>query len=128
MYMKKYSPALVLLFSSIANADVPPETQHEVQHLINFVSTSPCQIVRNGSAHEGPEAIKHIQKKYKYFKDDIRTTEQFIEYSATKSTMSGKYYIVMCRDQSPVKTRDWLLQELQEYRTKQSSHAELDSH
>ena len=126
--MKKYAPALVLLFSSITNADVPPETQHEVQHLINYVSNSPCQIVRNGSAHDGPEAIKHIQKKYKYFKDDIRTTEQFIEYSATKSTMSGKYYLVNCRDQNPVRTRDWLLQELKEYRAKQSSRAELDSH
>ena len=119
--MKKYSLAIVLLVSSIANADVPPETQHEVQHLMNFVSNSPCQIVRNGSAHDGPEAIKHIQKKYKYFKDDIRTTEQFIEYSATKSTMSGKYYLVNCRNQSQVKTRDWLLQELKEYRAIQSS-------
>ena len=42
--------------------------------------------------------------------------------------MSGKYYIVNCRDQSPVKTRDWLLQELKEYRTIQSDRAELDSH
>ena len=127
MVMKKVFSAIVLLVTSVANADVPPKTQHEVQHLINFVRNSPCQIVRNGSAHDGPEAIKHIQKKYKYFKDDIKTTEQFIEYSATKSTMSGKYYIVNCRDQSSVKTRDWLLQELKEYRAKQSSRAELDS-
>ncbi len=91
--MNKNSLAIALLVSSTAYADVLPETQHEVQHLISFVSNSPCQIVRNGSAHNGSEAIKHIQKKYKYFKDDIRTTEQFIEYSATKSTMSGKYYI-----------------------------------
>ena len=52
----------MLLVTSVAYADVPPETQHEVQHLLNFVRNSPCQIVRNGSAHEGPEAIKHIQK------------------------------------------------------------------
>ena len=126
--MNKYPLAIVLLFSSFTHADVPPETQHEVQHLINFVSNSPCQIVRNGSAHDGPEAIKHIQKKYKYFKDDIKTTEQFIEYSATKSTMSGKYYIVKCESKNPVKTKDWLLQELKEYRANQSSRAKLDPH
>lgn len=126
--MKVYSSALVLLFSSITNADVPPGSQHEVQHLINFVNNSPCQIVRNGNAHNGPEAIKHIQKKYKYFKDDIRTTEQFIEYSATKSTMSGKYYLVNCRNKSPVKTIDWLLQELKEYRAKQSKRVDLGLH
>ena len=126
--MKKYFLAIVLLVTSIANADVPPETQHEVQHLINFVSNSSCQMVRNGTYHDGPEAIKHIQKKYKYYRDDIRTTEQFIEYSATKSTLSGKYYLVKCGSQNPVKTRDWLLQELKKYRAKQSSRAALDSH
>ena len=126
--MKKYFLAIVLLVTSIANADVPPETQHEVQHLINFVTNTSCQMVRNGTHHDGPEAIKHIQKKYKYYRDDIRTTEQFIEYSATKSTLSGKYYLVKCGSQNPVKTRDWLLQELKKYRAKQSSRAELDSH
>ena len=118
--MKIFFSVTVLLVTNIAQADVPPESQHEVQHLINFVSNSPCQIVRNGSAHDGPEAIKHIQKKYKYFKDEIRTTEQFIKYSATKSTMSGSYYLVKCKGQSSVKTRDWLLQELKEYRKKRS--------
>ncbi|MCK5666488.1 MAG: DUF5329 family protein, partial [Thiotrichaceae bacterium] len=115
-------------FTSIANADVPPETQHEVQHLLNFVTNTSCQIVRNGSAYYGAKAIKHIKKKYNYYRDDIRTTEQFIEYSATKSTMSGKYYLVKCGSQNPVKTRDWLLQELKKYRVKQSSRAGVDSY
>lgn len=105
----------------MARADVPPETQHEVDYLIAFVSNTPCQIDRNWSLHSGPDAIKHIQQKYDYFKDDISTTEQFIEYSAAKSTMTGRDYLLKCTGQSPIKTRDWLLQELQTYRAQRKS-------
>ena len=115
--MKKYA-VILLLSASYSYADVPSEQQHEVQHLMRFVSNSDCQIVRNGSTHNGPDALEHIQKKYAYFKDDISTSEEFIAYSATKSTMTGRYYLVECKGKEKVKTRDWLLQELQQYRMK----------
>jgi len=116
--MKKYA-VILLLSASHAYADVPSEKQHEVQHLMQFVKSSGCQIVRNGSAHNAVDALKHIQKKYDYFKDDISTSEEFIAYSATKSTMTGRYYLVECVGKETVKTRDWLLQELQQYRVKE---------
>ena len=114
--MKRFFPFAMLLLVSVVNADVPVEYQDEVEHLINFVKNTSCQINRNGEYHIGAKAIAHIQKKYRYFKDDISTTEQFIDYSATKSTMSGKYYMVKCGGQEPEKTRDWLLKELKKYR------------
>ena len=55
---------------------------------------------------------------YDYFRDRIETTEEFIEYSATKSTTSGKYYIVICEGQPPIRTQEWLLRELDSYRKK----------
>ena len=111
----------MLLFASLVHADVPPETRHEVDHLIEFVSNTPCQIDRNWTKHSGPEALVHIQQKYDYFRDDIKTTEQFIEYSASKSTMTGRDYLLKCKGQSTIKTRDWLLQELQQYRARRVS-------
>ena len=119
--MKKYYLTLMLLFASLVHADVPPETRHEVDHLIEFVSNTPCQIDRNWTKHSGPEALVHIQQKYDYFRDDIKTTEQFIEYSASKSTMTGRDYLLKCKGQSTIKTRDWLLQELQQYRARRVS-------
>ena len=107
---------LVLLLTAGAHADVPPAQQPEVAHLLGFVRTSTCLINRNGTTHHGEEAAAHIRKKYEYFRDRIRTTEQFIEYSATKSTMSGEYYTVLCNDQEPERTQDWLLKELKHYR------------
>ncbi|NOQ63503.1 MAG: hypothetical protein GQ582_03210 [Methyloprofundus sp.] len=121
--MKKYAVILLLSSTSHIYADVPSEQQHEVQHLMNFVKSSACQIVRNGSAHNAADALEHIQKKYDYFKGDISTSEEFIDYSATKSTMTGWYYFVECKGKERVKTKDWLLQELQRYRIKQETPA-----
>ena len=114
--MKTYSLIVMLFLTHMARADVPPESQHEVDYLIAFVSKTPCQIDRNWTLHSGPEALEHIQQKYDYFRDDISTTEEFIEYSASKSTMTGRDYLLKCKGQSSLKTRDWLLQELQTYR------------
>ena len=100
-------------------ADVPKEQVKEVSHLLEFVKNSPCTFNRNGSKYPGKEGIKHIQKKYNYFRDDIETTEDFIKYSATKSTMSGKYYTVSCPDSQEIKSKDWLLGELEQFRSAQ---------
>ncbi len=100
------------------SADVPPEQKPEVEHLLEYVRQSECVMVRNGSEHVGEKAVKHIQKKYDYFEDDIKTTEMFIEYSATKSTMSGKYYTIRCQGKEDVRSQDWLLEELKIFRQK----------
>uniref|UniRef100_UPI0040578D81 DUF5329 family protein n=1 Tax=Candidatus Electrothrix sp. TaxID=2170559 RepID=UPI0040578D81 len=107
---------MALMLTGTVHADVPPEQQAEVAHLLQFVKSSTCRINRNGSFHQGEEAAEHIRKKYDYFQDKIRTTEDFIKYSASKSTMSGKYYTVHCDGQKPIQTQDWLLRELEAYR------------
>ena len=107
---------LILLTATFTCADVPPEQQPEVRHLIRFVQSSPCVIRRNGKTHSGTEAASHIREKYDYFRSKIKSTEDFIKYSATKSTMSGKYYTVLCEGRKPMRTKDWLLKELKIYR------------
>ena len=110
---------VTMMLTGTAQADVSPKQQAEVAHLLQFVQNSPCRVNRNGSFHQGEDAAAHILKKYDYFRKKIKTTEQFIEYSATKSTMSKKHYTVLCDGQKPIRTRDWLLQELVTYREQQ---------
>ncbi|MCU7960244.1 MAG: DUF5329 domain-containing protein [gamma proteobacterium symbiont of Bathyaustriella thionipta] len=93
--------------------------QNEIDHLLEFVKNTDCQYERNGDLHSGPEAVAHIRKKYNYFKDDIDSSEKFIELSASKSTMSGKFYMIHCADQPSIKSQQWLLQELHRYRAGQ---------
>ena len=114
--MKRILVMVFILLSNSVNAEVSAEQKLEIDHLLNFVKNSSCEINRNGKVHEGSKAASHIQKKYEYFKEDIKTTEQFIELSATKSTMSGKYYTVKCSDSKPFRTKEWLLKELRNYR------------
>ena len=108
----------VFLLQSLSFADVPQEQRAEVEQLLNFVKNSPCTFNRNGTKHPGKESVKHIQKKYDYYRDDIKNTEDFIAYSATKSMMSGKYYTVSCPDNKTIKSKDWLLNELKLIRKK----------
>ena len=96
------------------------DMQSEINHLLAFLENSECQFERNGKIHSGKDTVAHAQRKYNYFKDKIDSAEKFIEYSATKSTISGKYYMVQCKDKPKVKTHDWLLQELKNYRNKGS--------
>jgi len=106
----------LLVFSGIGSADVNGEQAAEVDHLLNFVKSSACQFDRNGEIHDGIEAESHIRNKYAFFRRKIETTEQFIEWSATKSTISGRYYTVKCADAEWIETREWLLQELENFR------------
>jgi hypothetical protein len=119
--MRHFFSIVFILLSSSANADVSPEQKLETSHLLNFVKDTPCKIIRNGEAYDGNSAVTHIQKKYDYFKDDIETTEQFIELSASKSTLSGKYYTVVCGAAQPLRTKDWLLEELGNYRQREGT-------
>lgn len=112
--------SMIVLFALIVPAavqgDVPEGDRHEVDHLLEFLRDSSCMMERNGKKHSGEDAYAHVKKKYDYFRDEIATSEDFIDYSASKSTMSGKYYLVYCPDQPPRRTRDWLLEELRRYR------------
>ena len=92
------------------------DSQTEIQHLLVFVAQTDCQYERNGEMHSGKQAVEHIQNKYDYFKDKIGSTEDFIRYAATKSKISGKYYLVHCTEQPALKSEQWLLAELAAYR------------
>jgi hypothetical protein len=108
--------AIMALLSIDARSDVPDADRHEVLHLLDYLRVSDCAMERNGKNYDSEGAYSHVKRKYEYFRDEIRTSEDFIEYSASKSTMSGKYYRVFCKGESAVLTRDWLLEELRNYR------------
>jgi len=107
--------ALFIVLSTLS-LNVIASTQDEINHLLNFVASTDCKYERNGTMHNGKEAVEHINKKYAYYSDDIQSTEDFIKYSATKSKMSGKYYKIHCSHKSSMKSQDWLLTELMVYR------------
>ena len=108
--------ATILLVALPLHADVPSAQTDEVQHLITYLETSDCNMIRNGKSYDGEDGAKHVRRKYDHFRDEISSTEEFIAYSATKSLMSSKPYQVQCPGEEAVPSADWLLEELKAFR------------
>jgi hypothetical protein len=106
--------ALTLMMDN-ASAD----TQQEIAYLLNFVETTSCKYERNGTIHNGHDARDHINKKHQHYQSKVKTAEDFIRYSATKSMITGRKYKIHCPGHETVYANDWLLTELQVYRSKQ---------
>ena len=114
--MRMILAAAILIVLSIGAARADP-LGDEIVHLINFVRHSSCTFIRNGTEYKGSEAAAHIQDKYEYYKDEIKTVEDFIENAASKSAMSGKPYEVRC-DGKILLAADWIRAEDATYRAK----------
>ena len=112
----KKSLLLIPMVSMVTLADVPPGQVGEVEHLVNFIRNTDCRLERNEKIYSGNEVIEHILRKYDYYREEINSTEDFIEFSASKSVMSGKPYLAHCNNRKPVSGREWLLKELNRYR------------
>ena len=91
------------------------ESTATIEYLLASVAASELQFVRNGKAHSGAEAVKHMRRKYEYFADRIHSPEEFIELAGTKSMLSGKPYTVRGND-GEILTAEWLRTILAEYR------------
>ena len=107
---------LLLTVSEAPLADVPESQVPEVEYLIRSLETSDCEMIRNGKSYDGEAAAAHVKRKYDHFRHRITSTPEFIELSATRSTMSGKKYMVECPGEKPIPSADWLREKLSAYR------------
>ncbi len=112
---------LLLTFSllPLARAEPPAKVQIEVNFLLGYVDGSTCEFYRNGTWHDSKMAQAHLRDKYKYLsaRNQIITTEDFIEKAATKSSFTGQPYEVRCGDGVTVSSNQWLRTELTRFRT-----------
>jgi Family of unknown function (DUF5329) len=122
--------ALSLIWSFMAfsfpspglSAQLSPVQKGEIEHLLSYIEQSGCQFCRNGTWYDDTKKVRHhVELKYDYFmkKKQINSTEDFITWSASKSEMSGKPYLVKSGNQSPMLLSQWLLDELERYRKKE---------
>lgn len=91
------------------------DTACEAERLLDFIESSQCTFVRNGDKYDAAGARAHIQRKYDYIKGRIETTEQFIKYAATESSISDEPYSVICSGREEP-SADWLKRELARFR------------
>ena len=89
-------------------------------YLLKYVEQSRCTFIRNGKEHAPEEAVAHIKRKYEYYKKKIKTAEDFIRLTATKSMISGKPYFIKTEEGETVPSQEWFLNALNQYRKAQA--------
>jgi hypothetical protein len=101
-----------------ARADPPVIVQNEVSFLLGYMTGSACEFNRNGDWYNARKAAAHMRDKYKYLNDrnQISTTEQFIDKAASVSSLSGKPYQIRCNGAATVDSHRWLSEKLAELR------------
>jgi hypothetical protein len=103
---------------AMAAQPAPPAAQAEIDHLLGYIAASNCRFNRNGSWHGMDEARDHIAMKYKYLRDrdKVPDAETFIDDAASRSSFSGKNYLVECPGQPATPSAGWLKAELERFR------------
>jgi len=117
--MKQLSFFFAMLLTSASYAAEPtPATRLEIEHLFTYLQVSGCQFYRNGTWYDSSEAARHLNKKYQYLLDKglVASAEDFIERTASESSMSGQTYRVRCGSNPVVNSADWFGDELEKYR------------
>lgn len=107
----------VMLWSFIGlsiAADWPAE-KVKIDRLIMAIEVSELKFERNGKVHTSKEAAQHLRMKLKnalnsWFSPATEkwTAELFIEKVASGSSLTGKAYVIITKENRRVLSRDWL--------------------
>jgi hypothetical protein len=110
---------IFLILCATTHAEPSPsknDLDRTIAHLLKYVEQSQCTFIRNGKEHSPSEAVAHMKRKYEHFKKKIKTAEDFIRLTASKSMISGKPYLIKTKEGETVPSKDWFLNALSQYR------------
>jgi hypothetical protein len=111
--------ALFVLFSAawLRPAGGATESlEQTIDYLFHYIAESHAVFIRNGSEHTPQEAVDHIRDKYQYYREKIKTPEDFIRLAASKSMLSGQPYLVRPPGEKERRLDQWLREALLAHR------------
>lgn len=105
---------LVALASGPLHAEEKPLSEKaKIEQLIQRVENlKDAKFVRNGNEYDAKTAGKFLKGKWDAHTAKIKTAQDFIEIAATKSTTSGKPYLIRYADGKEVPSAEFLTAEL----------------
>lgn len=80
----------------------------EIEVLIQAVASSGCEFERNGDRHEAAAAADHLRLKYRRGKRYATSAEKFIDRLASKSSFTGRQYLMLCPGEDEQTANAWL--------------------
>lgn len=106
--------ALLIVSSSPLSAAPSAREKQRIDALIDAVEKSGLIFIRNGSEHSAADAASHMRLKFNNAGNRISTAEQFIDYLASKSSITGSPYFLKFPDGRTEKAGIWLHRKLKE--------------
>lgn len=86
--------------------------EQKIEKLIAYIEKSDAVFIRNGKEYPGKEAAEHLRMKRKKAGSKVKTAKDFIDFIASKSSMSGEPYKMKFKNGAIFNTRDVLYNEL----------------
>ncbi|WP_354681826.1 DUF5329 domain-containing protein [Cupriavidus necator] len=102
-----------------------PAVRAEITSLLDRLETSGCRFNRNGTWYSAVDAKKHMLVKLRYIEDrtTLASTEQFIDLAGSRSSITGKPYLVQCGKASAQMSATWLTGQLRALRAARTGRA-----
>jgi hypothetical protein len=91
-----------------AGATQAPTERERIDAALARMDKSDLVFIRNDSEYTGKAAADHMRSKLKQAGESVKTFDDFVDKVATKSSMSGKPYLVKYKDGSTTELAKWL--------------------
>jgi hypothetical protein len=117
--MKNIMVAIFLIVALLPGAVCAqdPMEKMKIEFLISSVENSEGVIfIRNGTEHNGKEAAGHLRMKLQNT-FVVETADDFIRLCASKSSLTGKPYMIRLADGKTIQSEEYFRGKLKEYRS-----------
>ncbi|HEY3167746.1 MAG TPA: DUF5329 family protein [Candidatus Binatia bacterium] len=104
----------MLLPAIVAGQTAPVAEREKIESLIKQVGDlKDTKFIRNGSTYEVSSAVRFLRGKWDANAPEVKSARDFIDKVASISGTSGKPYLIRFNDGREIKSREYLLAELQ---------------
>jgi hypothetical protein len=104
----------MLLPTVVAGQTTPAAERQKIESLIKQVGDlKNAKFIRNGSTYEVSSAVRFLRGKWDANASEVKSARDFIDKVASMSGTSGKPYLIRFKDGREIKSREYLLAELQ---------------
>ena len=113
---------LILAIGAAAADGTPAAEARKIQALLEHVRGLDAAFVRNDTVHDAKAAAEFLRRKWKANEADVRTANDFIDKVASKSSTSGKPYVIRFKDGREVQSAEHLRARLVEIASAEGGH------
>ena len=105
---------ILALFSGAVSAQDNVEKK-KIEFLISSVENlKGAKFIRNGSEYDGKKAAEHLRMKLQNALV-VQTADDFIRLCASKSSITGKPYMIRLSDGKTIKSEEYFREKLKKY-------------